>query len=68
MLVDEAGTGETGERFRRPAQIEAGGGGNLGDGSWAGAENQGGNGAETVFIGQQAEEGGGFRAHGRPTG
>jgi hypothetical protein len=68
VLVDETGAGETGEGLRRPAQIEGGGGSDLGGGSWAGAEDQSGNRAETIVIGQQAEEGGGFGAHGRRPG
>ena len=68
VLVDETGVGEAGEGFRRPAQIEAGGRGDLGDGRWAGAEDEGSDGSETVFVGQQAEEGGGFGGHGRRPG
>jgi hypothetical protein len=68
VLVDETGAGEAGQSFCRTAQIEAGGGSNLGGGSWAGAEDESSNGAQTIVIGEQAEESGGFGAHGRRPG
>ena len=68
VLVDETGAGEAGQCFRRTAQIEAGGSSDLGDGGWAGAEDESGNGAQTIVIGEQAEESGGFGAHGRGPG
>src|SRR5687768_6399335 len=68
VLVDQTGAGEAGERFRRPAEVEPGGIGNLGGGSWAGAEDEGSDSTETIVIGQQAEEGGGVGAHGRKSG
>ena len=68
VLVDETSAGEAGQCFCRTAQVEAGGGSNLGGGSWAGAEDQSSNGAQTIVIGEQAEESGGFGAHGRRPG